>query len=251
MLLSELFRRNPTGELPQWASDILAATPARGNGLNRWFLKAAIALRRCGRSEHDIRAALSAATADQPVRHGEIERAVERSLGFMSDSPTPAPRHTWSTENETLRSNVIEQAGGAEVGDLWERSPYRLVDDGPGAKGIIDMLFPGDPLLCCAATLPTAHTAPREWWRGRLDEDAVHCSESHVFTNWADTGRQALGAMPRQYRTTAVSRGRARLRHTGRAGCHPTAPCRARPFSNGVDQREQELARLVFMQGRD
>ncbi len=113
MLLSELFRRNTSGELPPWASDILAATPNRGDGLNRWLLKAAIALRRCGRTEHDIRAALSAATADQPVRHGEIERAVERSVEYMSDGPIAAPRRTWGTENEPLRRKIINQAGGA------------------------------------------------------------------------------------------------------------------------------------------
>lgn len=50
MSLSELFHRNLGGNLPQWARDILAATPSRGEGLNRWFLKAAIALRRCGRN---------------------------------------------------------------------------------------------------------------------------------------------------------------------------------------------------------
>ena len=155
--------------LPQWARDILAA-PRRGMGLNRWLLRAAIALRRCGRSEHDIQAALAAATADQPVRHGEIQRAVERSVEYMSDGPVAAPRRTRGAENAPLRRRIIEQAGGAEVVDLWERSPYRLLEDGPDAEEIIDLLFADDPLLCCAATLPTAHTAPRLWWRGKLAE---------------------------------------------------------------------------------
>jgi len=163
MSLSELFHRNLGGNLPQWARDILAATPSRGEGLNRWFLKAAIALRRCGRNEQDIRAALEAATADQPVRHGEVERAVVRSAEYMSDRPVPAPQRTWSTEDGALRRKVIQQANGVEVVDLWERSPCRLTDDGPNADGIVDLLFPGDPLLCCAATLASAHTAPRSW----------------------------------------------------------------------------------------
>lgn len=168
MLISELFRGNTARELPRWATDILAAMPTRGSGLNTWLLKAAIVLRRCGRSEHDIRSALSAATADQPIREGEIERAVKRSVGFMSDNPTLAPRRKWSTENETLRDNIIGQAGGLEVADLWERSPYRLLDDGPNADALIDMLFPGETLLCCASSLKKAHTAPRSWWRGRM-----------------------------------------------------------------------------------
>ncbi|MBC8868188.1 MAG: hypothetical protein H8E44_02155 [Planctomycetes bacterium] len=155
-------------ELPQWASDILAATPPRGTGLNRWIFKAAIALRRCGRSDHEIQNTLEAATADQTVRRDEIPRAVERSAKFMSDRPAATPRRTWSTENKPLRRKIIEQADGVEVVDLWERSPYRLLDDGPNTDEIVDLLFPGDPLLCCASTLRTADTAPRSAWRGKL-----------------------------------------------------------------------------------
>lgn len=155
--------------LPQWAADILASTPARGEGLNRWLLRAAIALRRCGRAEHEIQAILQAATADQPTKHGEIERAVTRSAGYMSNNPAPTSTRQW-TENPTLRHKIID-AAPAEVADLWERSPYRLTDDArPDAEELVDLLFPGNPLLCCAATLPTADTASRESWRGKLNE---------------------------------------------------------------------------------
>ena len=156
-----------TAVLPQWAADILAATPARGEGLNQWLFKAAIALRRCGRCDHEIQATLAVATADQPVKRGEIERAVERSVGYMSENPVPTSKRT-TTENPTLRSKVIQQAGDVEVVDLWERSPYRLTDEGPDAEDLVDLLFPGNPLICCAKTLSTAHTAPHEWWRGKL-----------------------------------------------------------------------------------
>lgn len=192
------------GELPQWARDILAATPARGDGLNRWFLKAAIALRRCGRSDQEIQATLAAATADQPVRHGEIERAVKRSADFMSDNPTLPSRRTGATENPTLRSKIIQQAGGVEVVDLWERSPYRLTDDGPDAEEIIDLLFPGDPLLCCAATSATAHTAPREYWRGKLaDLQFIVPSPMSAETGLTQDGRISARCLtntgPRKY----------------------------------------------------
>lgn len=193
------------GKLPLWASDILGATPSRGEGLNRWFLRAAIALRRCGRSAPDICAALCAASADQPVRHGEIERAVVRSADFMSDRPAAVgPRRTWSTEDETLRGRIIEQAGGVEVADLWERSPYRLLDDGPDAEELIDLLFPSDPLLCCAATLPTAHTAPRATWRRKLaDLQFIVPSPMSAETGQTQDGRtspRCLGNTgPRRY----------------------------------------------------
>ncbi len=138
-------------ELPRWASDILAATPARGDGLNRWLLKASIALRRCGRSEHEMQASLAAATADQPVKHGEIERAVQRSESFMSDGLHHTPgRSTWTTEKTDLRSKIIEQSGGIEVADLWERSPHRLTNDGHSPKLSLTRCFPE---IRCSALL--------------------------------------------------------------------------------------------------
>ena len=204
MMEQGLFRRNVGADLPQWARDILATTPNRGDGLNRWFLKAAIALRRCGRSEQDIYAALSAATIDQPIRHGEIARAVERSTEYMSNGPTAAARRTWNTEDGTLRRKVIQQAGGVEVVDLWERSPYRLTDDGPDAEEIVDLLFPGNPLLCCAATLPTAHTASRLWWRGKLAElQFIVPSAMSATTGLTQDGRTSARCLanmgPRRY----------------------------------------------------
>lgn len=204
MLVSKLFRRN-TGELPQWARDILAATPARGDGLNRWLLRAAIALRRCERSEHDIQQSLLAATADQPIRPGEIERAVQRSADFLTDSGTPAPApRRWSTENESLRRKIIEQSDGVEVADLWDASPYRLVDSGPDTEQIVDWLFPGNPLLCCASKLSDANTAPREEWRGRLGQrQFIVPSPMSALTGQTQDGRESARCLenvgPRKY----------------------------------------------------
>ncbi len=72
--------------------------------------------------------------------------------------------------NEPLRRKIIDQAGGVEICDLWDRSPYRLMDDGPDSETLIDMLFPDNPLLCCASKLQDAHTARRESWRGKLSQ---------------------------------------------------------------------------------
>lgn len=180
-----------SSDLPQWATDILASPPARGEGLNRWLFSAAIALRRCNRSEHEIEATLRALTADQPVKHGEIERAVHRSAGYMSDNATASPSRSWTTENEALRRKIIT-ANPAEVADLWERSPYRLTDDGPDAEELIDLLFPNDPLLCCAATLPAAHTAHRSWWRGKLaDLQFIVPSPMSAETGLTQDGRES------------------------------------------------------------
>lgn len=189
--------------LPQWAADILAATPPRGQGLNTWFLKAAIALRRCGRQEHEIQAILAALTADQPVKPGEIERAVQRSANYMTDNPMPQSSRQWTTEDTALRSKIIA-ANPAEIVDLWEKSPYRLTDDGPTAEQLIDLLFPGNPLLCCGSKLPTARTAPRSQWRGVLSSlQFIVPSPMSAMTGLTQDGKQSRRCLnntgPRRY----------------------------------------------------
>src|SRR5439155_6122941 len=50
--------------------------------------------------------------------------------------------------------------------DLWEASPVRLDSSEPNTDEIIDLLFPGNPLLCCA--WPRYHfdtRARRHWYK--------------------------------------------------------------------------------------
>ncbi len=157
-----------TATLPRWANDIIDATPKRGGGLNRWLLRAAIALRACGRSEQEIIAELRVLTAGEPIKPGEIERAAKRSADYMDGNGTahhPAPK--WPRVDKAARAAVIAGHAGAAV-ELWEQSPYRPDDDGPITETIIDALFPGNPLICVANALETATTAPRESLRGTL-----------------------------------------------------------------------------------
>lgn len=157
--------------LPRWAADILGSPPSRGDGLNRWLLRAALALRRCGRDERDIVHALAAATAGEAIRGDEIERAAKRSGEFVSAEgdyrATLKTSAKWPAFDATERHRVVS-AIGLGATDLWEASPYRLLDSGPDAEAVIDLLFPGDPLLCCARKLNEARTHLRSTWRGHL-----------------------------------------------------------------------------------
>ena len=63
---------------PQFVRDLLASPPQRGDGLNLWFYRVARVLHPY-RDSAEIIELLRAATAGEPIKPGEIERAVERS----------------------------------------------------------------------------------------------------------------------------------------------------------------------------
>jgi hypothetical protein len=64
--------------LPQFVRDLLASPPRRGGGLNNWLYRVARVLHPY-RDSPEIVELLRAATAGEPIKPGEIERAVDRS----------------------------------------------------------------------------------------------------------------------------------------------------------------------------
>jgi hypothetical protein len=154
--------------LPQFVRDLLASPPHRGGGLNLWFYRVARLLHPY-RDPNEIINLLRAATDGEPIKHGEIERAVERSKltarqpGQPYSGPTISP---WPTVDKKLRAEIIRGGGG--VADLWEESPVRIEDNASHTEEIIDALFPSDPLLCCGLSNSKFDTRSREEWRGEL-----------------------------------------------------------------------------------
>jgi hypothetical protein len=155
--------------LPQFVRDLVASPPQRGGGLNLWFYRVARLLHPY-RDAQEIVELLRAATAGEPIKRGEIERAVERSKA-TAWKPGQAPQNTtqeavWPKLNAEQREAVI--ASGAGLVDLWEISPVRFDDNEPHTEEIIDTLFPGDPLLCVGRSNSEFATRSREEWRGGL-----------------------------------------------------------------------------------
>jgi hypothetical protein len=155
--------------LPQFVCDLLASPPPRGQGLNRWLYRVARVLHPyCDPAE--IIELLRAATAGEPVKHGEIERAVERSKATAWKPGQPAQsikqRPTWPKVNAEQREAVI--ASGAGLVDLWEISPVRFENNESHTEEIIDAIFPGDPLLCVGRSTYDFDTRSRQEWRGKL-----------------------------------------------------------------------------------
>jgi hypothetical protein len=153
--------------LPQFILDLLSAPPRRGGGLNLWLYRVARVLHPY-RASAEIISLLKAATAGEPIKHGEIERAVERSkaTAWHPGQPPVPQAPAWPKVNLEQREAVT--ASGPGLVDLWEISPIRFEDPDPHSEEIIDALFPGDPLLCAGRSNSDFETRLRSEWRGSL-----------------------------------------------------------------------------------
>lgn len=161
-------------ELPRFVRDLLSSPPRRGEGLNLWFYKVARYLH-AFRTPDEIIALLGAAADGQPIAHGEIERAVERSAANAwtpgERTATARPVATWPALNREQREAVC--GSGAGLVDLWEASPIRFEDGDSRAEEIVSALFPGNPLLCVGASSNQFKTRPRDELRGELSKLAL------------------------------------------------------------------------------
>jgi hypothetical protein len=155
--------------LPQFVRDLLASPPHRGEGLNLWFYRVARVLHPF-RNAAEIIELLRVATDGEPVKRGEIQRAVERSkvTAWKPGQPlqTVTQRSAWPKINTEQREAVI--ASGAGLVDLWEISPIRFADNEAHSEEIIGALFPGDSLLCAGRSNSDFDTRLRSEWHGKL-----------------------------------------------------------------------------------
>jgi hypothetical protein len=116
--------------------------------LNNWLFRVARVLHPY-RNPTEIFQLLEAATYGEPVKPGEIERAIVNSKQYAWQPGQPQQTirtSAWPKVNAEQREAVI--ASGAGLVDLWEISPVRFDDNKSHTEQIIDRLFPGNPLLC-------------------------------------------------------------------------------------------------------
>jgi hypothetical protein len=154
-------------DLPRFVIELLAAFPKRGEGLNRWLFGCARVLHPY-RFEKEIIELLKAATYGESVKPNEIERAVANSKSYIwqPGEESHCTTAAWPEFSEKERQAVI--AAGGSLAALWEASPVRLDSNKPHTEEIIDLFFPGNPLLCCGKSQSVFDTQSREEWRGRL-----------------------------------------------------------------------------------
>lgn len=198
--------------LPQFILDLLKAAPRRGQGLNLWLYRVARVLHGY-RSEAEIVCLLQAATAGEPIRAGEIERAVENSrlTAWVPGRPSPSrklPR--WPVVNLEQREAITSV--GCDLVDIWERSPVRFDDSGPHTEEIISCLFSDDSLLCVGLSNSVFETREREKLRGRLAElQLIVPSPMTAFTGVTKEGRRSAHALsntgPRRFLVVEFDQG--------------------------------------------
>jgi hypothetical protein len=159
--------------LPQFVCDLLSSPPKSGEdegGVHRYVFRLARVLHPF-RSEAEIIEILRAVTATcgRIVPEREIQKAVRNSRAYAwtpgQQRVVPRPQPWPPVDKELLRSIVTD---GIALVDLWEASPIRWEDNRSHAEDVIDLLFPGNPFLCCAESVSNFATLSREEWRGKL-----------------------------------------------------------------------------------
>ncbi len=145
---------------------LLQSCPAAGEGVNRWLFPTARKLHRLGVEPARIEELLEEATVDcgRGLKPDEIPRAVRNSApGALASRPGPG---RWPQRNY----EQIEAIGvnGLRFADLARHSPEPVDCVENQTERLVDMLFPGDPLICAGASLSAARTLTREQWRGRM-----------------------------------------------------------------------------------
>jgi hypothetical protein len=142
--------------IPPALKAALSNPPQRGSR-NVWLLTVAMRARHFG-SPAKVRKLLTHAARQWTDRDfaPEIERAVEKAFALPATARKPARRlPDWPPFN----------AAG------WARRAASPTPVSPAplpvtAGAVLDSLFPGNPLLCCALDTRSAITQPRDTWRG-------------------------------------------------------------------------------------
>jgi hypothetical protein len=155
----------------------LANPPAAGSGVHQWLFSTACLLteagysttakfemmyqasRHVGRavSAREINSAITAAEQKTSVVTQTAQRQNNEFVVTQTAWPAPDARHVYSLGKS-----------GPGLYDLWEQSPRRFDDEDDHCEETIDVLFPGNPLLCVGKSAAAFATRRRDVWRGHL-----------------------------------------------------------------------------------
>jgi hypothetical protein len=142
--------------MPTHLRSLLSAAPAPGNR-NAWLFQVARNARRIA-SATKVRIVLQRIAERWPDRDfkPEIDRAVHRA--FELPLPNGANHGKRSLQWPAVDAALWAQRAAGPIG--FGLDPLSI-----STSDVLDSLFPGDPLLCMALDVRSAHTQPRSLWR--------------------------------------------------------------------------------------
>jgi hypothetical protein len=162
--------------LPSFIDEMLAAPPRAGEGVHIWLYRVARQLH-AHLPAVEIVALLESRVQNcgRCVSRKEIEDAVKNALACAwqprGDAAPAQSAVKWPVVNHEQREAIVRDNGG--LADLWELSKPRIEDNRAHTEQIVDLLFPGNPLLCCGKSNSVFDTKPRDDWRGELSALAL------------------------------------------------------------------------------
>ena len=138
---------------------VTSSCPRTGSGVHLWLLAEANRCRLRGLSASAAADVLKDASRNcgRPVPSSEIAPTIRKAYSTTTFTPRSSLSYSvpkWPPLNTRLRAEIIAQGGG--LADLWEASPIRVNDQGPGGDEIVSAMFPADCLLSVIPNLPLA-----------------------------------------------------------------------------------------------
>jgi hypothetical protein len=177
---------NARGILLPWIEELLNNCPQAGDGVHNWIFRVARQLlyhlaeqdacelifqkaRHCGRPLGNLRREIASQVKNAVPFMWQPRTGPARALANAPERPqtVASPPPKWPlADTEKIRQIV---GGGFRLVHLWECSPIRFEADSSHAEYIVDILFPGNPILCVGNSQRKFAARRREIWRGHLD----------------------------------------------------------------------------------
>ena len=144
-------------------NSIFKGLDAYSLGTHKWSFLAALRCKEAGISELEADQLIEAQEDSMPryFKPGEVADSVASAYG--TDDTT---KRKWPKLDRAKRRPIISQGRGLKT--LQGSSHSEITSDDRITENIIDLMFPGDPLLCVGQSVGVFSTKQREKWRGRL-----------------------------------------------------------------------------------
>ena len=165
---------NPASDLPSFPVELIDNPPRAGGGVRARLFRVSRQLH-AHMTQTEMFNLLRAALKDcgRYVPDREISDAIKNSAPIAwrathGDDSGFVAQPAWSARDRNKIDALVRQ--GCGLYDLRELSPVRFDGPAPGpfTEEIVDVLFPGNPLLCVGESQYNFATRRRAIWRGRL-----------------------------------------------------------------------------------